>query len=468
MFKKSLILFAVSAILFSASAQNARVQSMGGCDIFDDITRLIPNPAYLNDYADQVQATAYSGTSFGPAIGIKSLGSKFNVGLLALPIGPGGSSVLGGDFYLTGRTTLGTLDSVGNIPTAFPTIPHLLFGIDLGSLTLGLDFFFELTKYRTTSEQAGTSPPQKTEIDKGISNVGGVLSANISLGKLFLSPLIGIGMPRAKGTAEITTDTTIINEVKTEKGLFFTGGLEVGLDVNNFTFRGGGFFRSEPYQFMTNTTKSNEFSNSFFDGYIGLVTEVLNGLLLVSQYNFSTRVDRDNDINDTTGTNYKDSQLSHGLRLGLEKPIEGVWIFDEITPRAGFSYNVFGAKSLIENSGGPTNETNTNNANTASQVRLTTGLGVSKGIAAIDLAVVIGSWSGVLTGPSVVTGTLTLDFGKSGSSSLGGSSYEPAPSPVFTAEEPVKTKEPTTTEEPVTEEEPEKEAETDSSTDFDF
>jgi hypothetical protein len=322
-----------------------------------------------------------------------------------------------------------------------------------------LDFFIELTKYKETSEQDVGGQLNKTEIDKGISNVGGIVSANISLGNFSVSPLFGISVPKAKGKAVQTGLIDTTNEIETESSLFLSFGAELGLDINNFDFILGGFFTKESYQFKFNTLKTYEFNDNFFDGYIGFVTEVLNGLLLVSQYNFGIRIDKDIDSNDSTGTDTKGSITSHGFHIGMEKPIEGVWIFDEITPRAGFIYSVGGEKSLSENSGGPTNETTTNNANSATQVRLTTGVGISKGIAAIDLGIQIGNWGGVLTGPNVILGTLTLDFGKSGSSSSVGGGYEPAPSPVISEEEPASTEESGTTE---------TETETESGTDFDF
>jgi hypothetical protein len=462
MFKKLLVLSAVSALLFSVSAQNARVQSMGGCNIFDDITRLISNPAYLNDYTDQIQATAISSTSFGPAIGIKSLGGKLNVGLLALPIGGSGSSVLTSPFYGTAMDALDTIPQLGNLSTAFPTIPHLLFGVDLDAVTIGLDFFVELTRYKSDAEALDTfnNVTNETHVKEKISNVGGILSANIDLGNFTVSPLFGIGMPKTNGTVEqkaFNLDTT--NEVETESSLFLTFGAELGLDINNFDFIFGGLYTNESFQFKVNTDESYEYKNNFLDFYVGLVAEVLNNLLLVSQYNIGIDNAEIIDTNTAGGTDFKGSFFSHNFRLGLERPIAGVWIFDEVIPRAGFEYMVRGVNFKAVNSGGPASETTVNNENSATQVRLTTGVGISKGIAAIDLGIQIGNWGGVLTGPNVILGTLTLDFGKSGSSSSVGGGYEPAPSPVISEEEPASTEESGTTE---------TETETESGTDFDF
>ncbi len=417
MIKKMLITVLTTALLVSVSAQNARVQALGGCDIMDDIFGLIGNPADMNDYQNQVQATAYSATSFGPGIGLLGLGNNITVGLLALPVQGNGSGMLMSNFYNDAKAVVDAPGTAGNLAAAFPTIPHLLFGMKLGELSLGLDFFVEMTRYTSNRENATSGQAIINDTSKVISNIGALLSANLAFGSLSLSPMVGFSLPKAKGVFEVNAPTASKVEIETEAGLMVTGGVEAGLEVKSFNLIAGGFVTYEPYQFDIDGVLSDELKNTFINGYVGLVTEILNKVLLVSQYNLDVGLAKVVDNNDTSGTDVSATGVAHTLRMGMEKPLDGFWIFDEMTPRLGFQYSVDGLTAKFENSGGLVNTGTINAANAATQVALTTGLGFRKGIAQIDIGLIFGSWTGVLTGPSVATGTLTLDFGKSGGSS---------------------------------------------------
>ncbi len=482
MVKKMLSLIAVAATVFSASAQNARVDAMGGCEITPDISRILSYPADINKYPDQMQGTVYSGPSFGPVLGVKAIGDMFRVGIsipmlkhsianIDMTIDPTSgeisydttfsgsrSSVLRSDFYGDALDALDNNASLaGQLPDAFPHIPHLLFGVNLDPVTIGLDFFIEMTRYK--NEGTSVSGAQKTETTNKakISNVGGILSADIDLGGFTISPLVGIGTPSVSGLVEVKTDTTIRNEIKKESGIFLTVGGEVGLGVSDFNLIAGFFFTNESYQLNIYNVIQNEMKNRFIDTYLGFTTEV-NSLFLVAQYGLGLEIGENIDINDTTGTNYKDKEFTHSFRFGLERPISGVWIFDELIPRAGLTYILLGESSSSENSGGETSESSTNNANSANQAQLTTGIGLAKGIAAVDINVVLGSWDGALTGPSVIEGTLTLNFGKTGGrSSSATSDYKSAPTPVLS-----------TPETETTETESEDKPKSDSDIEFDF
>ncbi len=455
MVKKLISVVAVAAMFFSASAQNARVDAMGGCSIIPDISRTLRLPADMNGYPDQMQGTVYSGPLFGSVLGIKGIGDMFRVGVM-MPtvdyvveyiedgIDPttgafftdttyigSGSSVLRSNFYADALDILDYLPfSVGELPDAFPHIPHILFGINLDPVTIGLDFFMEMTRYKYESiSEAGGVKTETTEEAK-ITNVGGILSANIDINALSISPRFGIGVPKVSGLDESKDpQTSVKNEITSESGIFLTVGTELGFELNDFNLVGGFFFTNESYQFNVDDTLQNEQANRFIDAYLGFTTEIRNSLLFVAQYGLGIEIENDIDTNTNGGRDYKEKGLSHSFRFGLERPIEGVWIFDALTPRAGLVYVLSGEKFSVTNSGGDKYELSMNDPNYAGQAQLTTGLGLSKGIAAIDINVVIGSWDGALTGPSVIEGTLTLDFGKRSSASST-SSYQSAPPPL--------------------------------------
>lgn len=478
MVKKVLSSIAVAAIVFSASAQNARVDAMGGCQIIPDISRILSYPADMNKYSDQMQGTVYSGPSFGPVLGIKAIGDMFRVGIsfpmlnhaienIEMTIDPStgditydttfsgsGSSVLRSDFF---GDALNAIDNdpflADQLPYAFPHIPHLLFGVNLDPVTIGLDFFIEMTRYKNESMSKSGGQKSDTTSEAKISNIGGILSANLEISSLTISPLIGIGIPNVSGLEELKGATDTTYEIRKESGIFLTVGTEVGFGLNDFNLIGGFFFTNESYQLNIYGTLLSEMKNRFIDAYLGFTTEV-NSLFLVAQYGLTIGIGENIDTDDSTGTDYKDKDFSHSFRFGLERPISGVWIFDELIPRAGLAYILSGESSSSVNSGGDTDESSTNNPNNANQAQLTTGIGLAKGIAAVDINVVLGSWDGALTGPSVIEGTLTLNFGKIGGRSSG---YQSAPSPVMSTQE---------TE--TTETESEDELESDSDIDFDF
>lgn len=454
MFKKLFTIIAVIGLFFSVSAQNARIDALGGCNIVDDITRVLRLPAYVNDFGDQIQVTG-SPTAFGPAIGIKSLGRNFNIGAMANMTPGSGSSVLRGEFYSSAEAAHEAnllLPTPVDLPPSFPTYPHLLFGLNFGSFALGIDAFLEIAKYKSVDDLDG----DETERSASISDFGAIVSANIELGNLTISPLFGIGAPKATGTNEALATTS---DVETDKNLLISVGSELGLEIRDLNIFGGFFYRLEKYRFEIGGTNGDENKESFIDAYIGMFTEILNGLLVVTQYNFGLGLDKAIDADDDV-TSLTD--LSHNFRFGLERPVSGVWIFDDLVPRAGLQYSIndLDREHTEDENAGTTSDIN--NPNTSTQVQLTTGIGVTKGIAAVDLAVLIGSWDGVLTGPTVMSGTLTLDFGKRGGSSESRRESRPSPSPVYESEESDYQTEPVPTDETTPTEEK------DSETDFNF
>lgn len=439
MFKKLFTAIAIISLTFSALAQNARIDAMGGCNIVDDITRVLNLPAYMNDFTDQIQGTAAS-SSFGPSIGIKSFGNMLNVGIMAIPVdyykyenlydvinpntgeiitvvdieeGGSRSTVLRSNFYNDAKDAFEFEPVIGDdLPSSFPPIPHLIFGLDFNDLAFGLDFFLELTRHKSVRKTTDDEITNKQRI----SNIGAILSANIELENLTISPLVGAGFPRVYGLNEVKGPVNSKTEVESKRGSFVTGGIEIGFEGRSLLWTAGGFYTNETYQFKTtNIGKLDEYSNHFIDMYIGFVTEILGNLLLVTQYNFSVLIANQED-NTSGGFDYSNNVTTHTFGVGLERPIEGFWIFDNIIPRTGMSFQMSDSTMKRENSTGPKDETTTRPSAWTTDVVLTVGVGITKGIATLDFHVNYGYWLGLVSGPDLFKATLTLDFGKTTSS----------------------------------------------------
>ena len=94
---KVILFVLVAGMLCVSFGQNARVDGFGGTGIISDVTNIYGIPAYTNDYADFLQATAANsptGVQFGPVFGIKSLGPDCNLGFYIRREG-----VMRSDFY---------------------------------------------------------------------------------------------------------------------------------------------------------------------------------------------------------------------------------------------------------------------------------------------------------------------------------------------------------------------------------
>jgi hypothetical protein len=444
--KKLLCVLCVLVMAYlPSSAQNARVDALGGSSIVDDIINIVRNPADVTDYADNVQATA-TGAAFGAAIVTKSVGDMLTIGALA-----NGGSVLQSNYYATAAAQVNLAGGTALTGTPGP-IPRLLVGLDVDPLALGLAVFFEAERNKSVTT---VDPPEsKATISKRITNIGALLSANIEMGDAVLSPLFGLSLPRINGLNE-TDDglgNIVTTEQKSQKGMMVKGGAELGVPMLDMDWTFGMFYTFEGYQFVTKAagtdTEGPEYPNHVVSAYLGFVTEIAGDVLLATEYGLTANVTKvktesSDGLTPPTITNVDNgtTNYTHNVRVGIEKAIEGVWIFDALTPRAGLRWQILDqhTKNVTELSGAATSETvaRTNSITGYGQVAPTLGLGVTKGAFAFDVLVNMGAFAGVAIGPAVVEGTLTLDFGESssGTSSSGTSGYDsstPASEPSYT------------------------------------
>lgn len=449
MCKKLIAAIAVGCVAFAVSAQNARLDAMAGVGIVDDITGIIGNPADVTEYGDQIQGTVGDGVSaaaFGAVIATKSIGSVLTLGLLA-NVQENKSSVLRSDFYDDGaaavdNTATGNIDAglLNGPADEFPPIPHLLVGLDLGSVALGFDLFVEMARQKSNSE---ASDGTKTTNKARLSNIGGVASANLDLGSVTMSPLIGFGLPRISGLYESDPGggaPIVTEETGSDKGLFVKGGSEVSFAPGDLDWTAGLFYTMESYRFFSKvggtTTNDDMQPHHFVEAYVGITTELFTDLLLAAQYSYGLEISQVKAevvaAGTTTNTTTTDPRTaSHSAGLGLEKPFDGFWIFDRLITRAGLLWNFTspGDHTDSEWSGATSGDSEDKNKEpiNSQNVALTVGAGMTKGRGQVDVLVDLGNWNGVISGPQGVQATLTIDFGKTSSSV---SSYEtPAPMP---------------------------------------
>jgi hypothetical protein len=406
--RKVVIVFLVCLVLiFNKSiAQNARMDALGNSFVIDDISAIAGNPTSSIQFSDMIQATAYQDGSFGPVIGIKSLGKWIVLGFTANK-----KNYSDTVFYSEAKLFLdSTIDTISKLNSQFPSYPHLVFGLDLPIINIGCELFYERSKLETTSQ---SSADLNTLAKKDIMTSGATLSAAIQLKSFGIYPYFGYSIPRMQGTF-ISGDSTTI--ASTSNSLFADAGTEIGFDIKNSNYRLGGCYSIEKYSFSYdgNARYGNPKKNSLnLNGYGGITSRPTQELLLSIAYSF-------NYYTNTTNYNYdiytyKETQiyLSHFAVGCCEYNIPLKIIFDRVVLRSGIVWS--STNSTYTNhsdSSSITSDVKKNYPADVSSFIPTVGLGISKGIVQFDIASKLAGWSGLTAGMPVVTGTLTLDFVK--------------------------------------------------------
>jgi hypothetical protein len=392
-------------VLFAAPVpvrpENARTQAMGGVSIIGDFGHILAHPACVNDFPDQFTGTsgAYSDTGgtvgyMGPILGKKSLGKTVSIGFIANTVNEVGSSVLRSGFYNAARSFF-IGHAADSLPESFPMIPHALLGLDFGSVNLGAEVYYEHSGYHRTV--AGSL----SRTDLGINNIGGVLSATISLGNVWLCPLVGLGAPSIKGEQQ----DSAVRAFESMQSKYLTGGAEAGIELPSVTLVAGAYYTNERYAFKSGPSVSPGYSATILDLYAGFTSYVLDSMLVALQYDASLYYD---DIADTSlrpPYEYHDGYGYHGVRLGVEKAFPATGVLDEVIPRAGIAYEF----SLAREQRG---DTTVHFPMSTDDMTLNAGLGIRKGLFCLDVFVNLGTWNGVFSGPQALSATLTVGLSK--------------------------------------------------------
>lgn len=458
MFKKLLAIITIAGISFPIVAQNieglnARIDAMGGSGVGGDIGWTVGQPRALFTYPDQIQGSAIikdimdKGQTFGRIIIIKSLGDNVFLGLTL-----NNSAMLLREkqtfsFYDESQLFLNAIGDleIGSINENFQTMPHvnLCFKIT-DDYSVGAGFILE----RTSFEKSIVKPADDLDStnEKSITNVGGIVDAKITAGPVAIIPSIKFGFPRIKGIEE-NKDTSNISKYgwKSKKGYFLKGGLLACTDIGNTFWICGAWYRKESYQFQkdieidslgkkyTIDSLGYEYDNTVIDWFIGFNPPFSDKFYLAFEYDGALKImnktasattilETDKLCNDTTINRWY-----HDFRLGMERSIGNVWIFDDITARAGLAYKI--SKETEErvnsfDSGKFTQKdvkiTKTNKdpiSPTAEGLKVTAGIGFTKWRAKVDISADILRWSegsGLFSGPSAAMATLTFDISGKG------------------------------------------------------
>lgn len=427
-----------------AFGQNARMNALSGFYLLDDISTILVNPADMNDYTDQLELT-WNG-AVDPAIGIKSVGDVLALGLTYNP-----------------PAMAAGLDAT----------PHLLLGLGLEPMALGLELYWERDLGNTDGHDVTPLPSDvTTETSNNTELVGAQLGINLP-DVLDMAIVLGFRKPFAS-TYTLTT-TANVNETETEVkaiGTWGAGGyveatVDVGLDWTTGVM--GDVFLYGKNETTTETrdlggggavpSTTTEGGTDDMDLMLGLYTGVVkdfesNNILLGAMVTGSWMMTSTQPL-DMTVANYNPGKVwTNNLRLDFAGMVEKEWTslkrLDAVQGRAGIDYwmqqdvdheegdttgylHEFRQKQFLTRQG--------------TGVDLTLGAGMTKGILQLDVQV---SAAQLLNALKLANGTsvandlicvsLGLDFKKLGKSSGGSrSSYSaPAPAPApAAAEEPM-------------------------------
>jgi hypothetical protein len=398
--------------------QNARIEALGGAFIVDDPSDILRYSAYINTYTDDAQITFRSSTDsnalkYSPIWGVKSIGEKFNIGVLA-----NRGRMLTDNFYTTSTNRLRTdlsisAASVNGIP-ADQNIPHLLLGVNAGSILIGADFFFEYSRFHQTIDNAPTPGTEtKTNISATEYNPGGILSVNFGTKEVPISGKFGIGFPRVSGLRDESGSPKI--EITSKKGLFLDLGAEIGFPLFKWNWTAGSEFRFDTYQFQRNdTATTGKYSNFEWAMYAGFETPILDDGLIVFQYDLRLLNSKRRAIVEGYAPANRDSSdntIEHVFSAGVEKPWLKAGIFDKFIARLGLDYTISTPISHIngDDSSGEYKEKTKDEAD-FNQFVPHIGFGITKSVFALDLNVNPTAWAGLVSGPAVGTVTATVIF----------------------------------------------------------
>jgi hypothetical protein len=386
------ILLCASVSIFSQ--ENARIQAMGNSDIIPDISRTIfYNPAYMNNYKDQVQVTFNS-----PIIGIKSVGNMFSLGLVFNQ-----GLIIDNSFYGDAFAMLPAIPTTGvTLPIQYN--PHLLMGLDLSSVKLALDWFWERSAYSLDATTAGVSSTD----DRSINNFGVLAGATLNFSGIDWAFLAGFGIPNMD--SKQNTGTPPVTESKSQKGLYLRLGAEAQFGLFSLDWTLGAKYNLVSYQFVNAAgVKQNDNTENVVIPYIGFKKELLDKILLVVLEKTELKY-LESDNSSGSPKNSIDT-VAYIWSAGLEKQFPNVWIFDSLALRGGISDSVVYGSTHLKTTVAP----NTNTSDLSYPTKLGPavpylGIGVTKKFFCLDLVVNPMAWTGVFVGPPVARCTATFIF----------------------------------------------------------
>ncbi len=413
-----------TALVLGATAlsfgQNARTDAMAGTSTQGDMSRILTRSAVeALHYKNKVQMSANAGGEYN-FIATKTLSDNFIIGASL------NSSMNHSGFYSSAYTyhnaLAGNFGSTSNLSGSQNDMPNILVGFELSDmLAFGGELFLDANRYKAEQEAEGSS----SETKESISTKGFILSAEI--GEDFLiSPRFGMGFPKNKFEYETTlAGTTTKYLAETEKALQIKAGADVVWSTGIVDMEAGFGWEMEKFQFKNtnagvSTTEDITYKTNAFDLLYGVTGTLSDDLLWVVEYRGEYVLNRSNnkpkDADPAFESNTDVTHIDHEVAIGFERPVKGFWIFDGLTPRAGFVYSAGKNKNATTIETGDKNDSKSS-GNYADGATLSTGFGLTKGRATIDIAADFSQWDASFTGPNTASATLTVDFGKNSKSS---------------------------------------------------
>ncbi len=389
------------------------MDALGGNFCVDDISSVLQNPAASVYYKDVVQGTAYQDGTFGPVIGIKSIGKKVSVGFAAnIP------DDFQSTFFNDARTFLdSTVDTQAVIPGQYSPYPHLIAALDLPFLKIGGEIFFK----RASHESGFNDNGKRLSYKKEITTTGINVNTSFMLGKIGVYPFAMYAVPSMSGIEMSSSeDSTITVTITTSANRSIKCGLEFGFTPGNSIFTIGGVLFDERYTFQSTGIQRNNIARnvvSAIDLYGGITTCVSENIMLSLVYDYSRGsyiCNSEADSNNQTFIrNEEYLENFHFTVASCEVTQEIQKIGMSIIFRAGVNWlaGTTTWNSQYHEEGYQYDENN-KNPDVISQFVPTMGIGIQKGIIRFDVASKLAGWSGIVSGLPIVTGTLTFDFGK--------------------------------------------------------
>jgi hypothetical protein len=304
-------------------------------------------------------------------------------------------------------------------------------------------------------------PYVHNEIDKRIGFYGFVVDGWIALGGLHLRPSVGLGFPFCDGhedenllprlqaslsgnnanapqqAANYTKDWDMPEGMKLKGGLlgwFMAGDHEVAF---------GAWFTDLKYQFQCKTVMDSvnllpngtldtayvsglitdqrtDRHKMYIDWFLGISPSFADNLIFAPEYNGGYGTFTAKEPASPMDTSW--THMYHNFRLGIEKGIPDVWIFDKLFVRSGVVMYLAKEWRTIYDGDEATTES-VEDIPWASyfwgsefgrkQAKIAGGLGLKKGRAEVDVSVDFLAWKGqgIIAGPNCAMVTLKVDFG---------------------------------------------------------
>jgi hypothetical protein len=387
-------------------AQNARIEALGGNFIIDDISMMSGAPACGNYYGDIVQASGYSDSLAGSVFAVTSLGGWANVGIIANQ-----ESYLLSNFYNDARLSLDTtLSLIDSLPGSIRTYPHLVLATKLADVGLGCDLYFE----RSANSRSWTAANGKQEFQKAeIRNAGIQASVVMEFWKIGVYPYAWFNFPLAQGSAMVNDS---LSEVKSglPGGTLFGAGIESSVDLRTYYFRYGAYYANEHYHlFKTRAANAlmEDHLMTSIGWYGGCTKYPFDALLTSIAYSYDQSKYDDFFPDNIPASSFRADYAvtTHSFIGSCEYTILTQRMLDFIVIRGGLDWTLtLSTYSEAEAAFGSVYNAHIEYPDDISAVKPTFGIGIGRKGIHFDIASSLGGWFGLLSGPPILMGTITL------------------------------------------------------------